>query len=482
MRKSFSGFMLFVLLVLLAASSWAHAEEDELHVVVSIKPVHSLLTSLMKGVGTPELLVGKGKIPYDWKPTEEQKAHMRSADLVIWDGPELEKNLVPVIESLPKNVRVLTLLDSLDLKILPSRWDDTKRDPYFWLDSRNALMLIDTLTKLLMDMDYSRAHVYKRNRDALFAKVAEVDRRLEYGYRGLKGGVVLAYYDTQQYFEQAYALKLGGVLSPSPDVPVSAAKLLKERHKLQEGWYACLLTEAGMKMPALDLLLSGVDINRAELDSFGSTLEPGEGLYLQLMDHNTDLIKACVQKTAKNLETEAPVAAEATPPGNTHGVGGRFLLTDQNGRIVTDDDMKGKYQLIYFGYTYCPDVCPTSLNVMMTALKKFDPEAKRIQPYFITVDPQRDTQEVMKDYVEYFGKNLIGLRGSQAMTDRVIKEFNVVVEKVVDDPKHPEKYLMDHTASLYLMAPDGRYITKFAHGIGPSQLVEKLQEYVSPNP
>ncbi|BAO45641.1 metal ABC transporter solute-binding protein, Zn/Mn family [Thiolapillus brandeum] len=476
MNKLPCTHILFIFLILLLPVS-SQAEEDQLHVVVSIKPVHSLLASLMEGVQPPELLIGKGRIPYGWKPTAEQIKHIREADVVIWAGPELEKSLVPIIRDLPDDVQVLTLLDSNDLKILPSRWDDNKRDPYFWLDSRNALMLIDTLTKMLMDLDYSRAHVYKRNRDALFKKVAELDRRFEYGYRGLKGGVMLAYYDTQQYFEQAYALKLGGELSPSPDVPVSAARLLKERHKLQEGWYACLLTEAGMKMPDLDLLLSGVEINRVELDSFGSQLEPGEGLYLKIMNNNTNRIKACVRKTAKRLADEESTTPIPSPP-NTHGVGGRFALMDHNGRMVTEDDMKGKYQLIYFGYTYCPDVCPTSLNVMMTALKRFDPEARRIQPYFITVDPQRDTQKIMRDYVNYFGRNLIGLRGTQAMTDRLVREFNVTVEKVVDDPKHPEKYLIDHTASLYLMAPDGRFITKFAHGITPSQLVEKLREYI----
>ncbi|WP_456372735.1 metal ABC transporter solute-binding protein, Zn/Mn family [Thiolapillus sp.] len=478
MKTLFRRFFLFVSILLLFAVSPTQAADRELHVVVSIKPVHSLLTSLMKGVRPPELLIGKGQIPYGWKPSKEQEQHIRDADLLIWVGPELEKSLVPLLKTLPDDAPVLTLLDSLELKILPSRWNDEQRDPYFWLDSRNALILIDTLTKMLMDLDYSRAHLYKRNRDALFKKLAELDRRLEYGYRGLKGGVVLAYYDTQQYFEQAYALKLGGVLSPAPDVPVSAEKLLKERHKLQEGWYACLLTEAGMKMPALDLLINGVNINHVELDSFGSQLEPGENLYLDVMNHNTSLIKACVNKTAAKLKQD-----EEQQPANPAGadnqqIGGRFLLTDHNGRMVTEDDMKGKYQLIYFGYTWCPDVCPTSLSTMMTALKKFDPEAKRIQPYFITVDPQRDTQKIMKDYVNYFGKNLIGLRGTEAMTQRLIKEFNVTVEKVVDDPAHPEKYLIDHTASLYLMAPDGRFITKFAHGITPSQLVSKLKEYM----
>ncbi len=468
---------LFVCLILMLLSFSLQAEEGELRVVVSIKPVHSLMAALMKGARPPDLLVGKGEIPYGWEPSPEQKKHIEQADLVVWAGPELESSLEPVLQNLTEKPQLLTLLDSLDLKILPSRWNEAERDPYFWLDSRNALILIDVLTKMLMDMDYSRAHLYKRNRDALFKKVAKLDRRLEYGYRGLKGGVVLAYYDTQQYFEQAYALKLGGVLSPSPRVPVSAATLIKERNKLKEGWYACLLTEAKMKMPELQLLISGVDINRVELDSFGSTLEPGEDLYLQLMDHNTSLIKGCMQKTAGALSQDAATADEAADNQQAN-IGGRFMLTDENGKMVTQDDMKGKYQLLYFGYTYCPDVCPTSLSVMMTALKKFDPEARRIQPYFITVDPQRDTQKIMADYVHYFGKNLIGLRGTQAMTDRVIREFGVVVEKVVEDPSKPEKYLIDHTASLYLMAPDGRFITKFAHGITSDQLVEKLKEYM----
>ncbi|HID44531.1 MAG TPA: redoxin domain-containing protein [Chromatiaceae bacterium] len=467
---------LFVFLILMAVSLPLHATEAELRVVVSIKPVHSLMAALMKGVRPPELLVGKGRVPYGYEPTQEQKANLDKADMIVWVGPELESGLEPALRNVAQKTQIITLLDSPDLKILPSRWNDTDRDPYFWLDSRNALMLMDVLTRMLMDLDYSRTHLYKRNRDDLFKKLAELDRRLEYGYRGLKGGVVLAYYDTQQYFEQAYALKLGGVLSPSPQVPVSAATLLKERNKLKEGWYACLLTEAGMNMPSLDLLIGGVDINKVELDSFGSTLEPGEDLYLQLMEHNTSLIKGCMQKTANALAAESgEVSAAENQQAN---IGGRFMLTDHNGNMVTEEDMKGKYQLIYFGYTFCPDVCPTSLSVLMTALKKFDPEAKRIQPYFITVDPRRDTQEAMGDYVRYFGKHLIGLRGTPAMTERVIKEFGVIAQKVVEDPSKPEKYLIDHTASLYLMAPDGRFITKFAHGITPSQLVEKLKEYM----
>ncbi len=468
---------LSALLAILLALPMAplQAADGGLKVVVSIKPIHSILSGLMKGVETPVLLVGAGETPYAHEITPEQARQLAQADLVIWAGPELEKFLVQPLEQLAGNAQVVTLLDSEALKILPSRWDEEKRDPYFWLDSRNMLILIDELTRLLIERDPVRTHLYRRNRDAIFKKVAELDRRLEYGYRGLKGGVILEYYDTLQYFEQAYALKVGGVLSPSPDVPVSAERLLKEHTRLKEGGYACVLTEAGMKMPEWSILMQDVTVNTAELDSFGTRFQPGEELYLQVMEYNTRQIKGCVQpdKASPILDAKAVQADEPSPY-----VGGRFMLVDHNGRLVTPEEMLGKYQLIYFGYTYCPDVCPTSLQVMAAALKQLGPLRKKIQPYFITVDPERDTQEVLAGYVTYFDKEMIGLTGSRAMIDRLLKEFNVTAEKVPDEGGDPNKYLIDHTASLYLMAPDGRFITKFAHGITPKQLADKLREYV----
>jgi len=466
----------FLLLLLILLNVPPQAADGELKVVVSIKPVHSILAGLMKGAEEPVLLVDAGETPYAHEFTPEQARQLAEADLVVWVGPELEKFLVAPIRQLAANAQVVTLLDSEALKILPSRWNEEKRDPYFWLDSRNMLILIDELTRLLIERDPVRTHLYRRNRDAIFKKVAELDRRLEYGYRGLKGGVILEYYDTLQYFEQAYALKVGGVLSPAPDVPVRAERLLEEHTRLREGGYACVLTEAGMKMPEWPILMQGVDVNTAELDSFGTRFQPGEELYLQLMEYNTRQIKGCVQPDEASPILDAKPSAQMDEPSPY--VGGRFMLMDHNGRLVTPEDMLGKYQLIYFGYTYCPDVCPTSLQVMAAALKKLGPLRKKIQPYFITVDPERDTQEVLAGYVTYFDKEMIGLTGSRAMIDRLLEEFNVTAEKVPDEGGDPNKYLIDHTASLYLMAPDGRFITKFAHGITPQQLADKLREYV----
>ena len=472
MALRFSAPLLMALL--LAVPSSVLASSDQLRVVASIKPVHSILSGLMKGAREPELIVATGQTPYGYELTPEQQKSLAAADLVVWVGPELEKFLIDPLQGLPAKTRVITLLDSPGLKILPSLQDDDARDPFFWLDSRNAIILIDELTRELIAGDPGRAHLFRRNRDALFAKVAELDRRLEYGYRGLKGGAALAYYNTLAYFEQAYALKIGGMLRPSPEVPVDAGRLLQERAKLAAGEYACLFTEANMEMPELPLLSKDIEINVVELDSFGSTLTPGENLYLELMDHNTSLIKACVQKSISSNTPEVTASPEPT----IRKIGGKFMLMDHQGNMVSDKDMLGKYQLINFGYTYCPDVCPTSLQVMTSALKRLGEKADRIQPYFITVDPQRDTQAQLARYVGYFGENLIGLTGRQTMIDRIIKVFNLRVEKVMEEGMDADNYLVDHTASIFLMAPDGRFITKFAYGISTAQMVEKLNEYV----
>ncbi|MBA1331361.1 electron transporter SenC, partial [Candidatus Endoriftia persephone str. Guaymas] len=115
-------------------------------------------------------------------------------------------------------------------------------------------------------------------------------------------------------------------------------------------------------------------------------------------------------------------------------------------RLFTQEDFLGSYSLLYFGYTYCPDVCPTSLQVLSLALDMLGDRADGIKPYFITIDPERDTVKVMRNYVEYFNPRLVGLTGSKEMIERVAQEFKVKYEKVTEDAPSPELYLMDHSA------------------------------------
>lgn len=470
--------VLAALLLLLGSQSLF--ADSTFRVVTSIKPLHSILSSLMVGTEGPVLLVDGDNLPFNYQMSAGQQASLAKADLLVWVGPELERFMIqPVAQAQQSGVRVVTLLDNEELKILPSRWSEseevTERDPYFWLDSRNVLILVDELAKALMDADNGRAHLYRRNRAQLLARVAELDRRLEYGYRGLKSGVGMAYYDTLQYFEQAYALKIRGVLAQSPGQPVDALSLLQNHAKLKEGYYACLLTERGMPMPELPLLTEGVDINMGTLDSFGAAIEAGPELYFELMQQNTDTIKGCLQYSGK---PEQVAAADEQFVPETAKIGAKFMLIDHNGKLFTDKDMLGKFQLVYFGYTFCPDICPTSLQVMSQALDMLGDRAGLIQSYFITVDPERDNAQVMKNYVKYFNQDLVGLTGSKSMIERVAKGYKVQYEKVVEEGSDPDLYIMDHSASVYLMAPNGEFITKFAHGISARQMVEALNGYL----
>ncbi|MFI4999540.1 MAG: SCO family protein [Reyranellales bacterium] len=143
-------------------------------------------------------------------------------------------------------------------------------------------------------------------------------------------------------------------------------------------------------------------------------------------------------------------------------IGGPFSLTDQNGRTVTDATLKGKPTLIYFGYTYCPDVCPTSLLLMETAVEKLGPDAaKKVNLVFITIDPERDTPELIKGYVTNFGPTFEGLTGTSQQIDAVARAYRVYYQKVPGKDGAP--YLMDHSSIVYVLDRNGRFVTHFTH-------------------
>ena len=139
-------------------------------------------------------------------------------------------------------------------------------------------------------------------------------------------------------------------------------------------------------------------------------------------------------------------------------VGGPFQLVDQDGKTLSDADMKGRPFLVFFGYTHCPDVCPTTLFEMSQMLRALGPDAGRIGALFITVDPERDTPAVLKDYLASFDPHLRGLTGGPAAVDAALKAYRVYAKKV---PLKDSDYTMDHTAVVYLMDKNGRFVTPF---------------------
>ena len=156
-------------------------------------------------------------------------------------------------------------------------------------------------------------------------------------------------------------------------------------------------------------------------------------------------------------------------------IGGPFKLTDQNGQVVTEQDLKGRPFLVFFGFTHCPDVCPTALFEVSEIMRALGPDADRTRALFITVDPERDTPAVMKDYLSSFDKHLSGLTGDAAAIAAVAKAYRVYFKKV---PLDQGGYTMDHTAIVYLMDKEGRFVAPFSLKRTTDASVADLRRYL----
>jgi cytochrome oxidase Cu insertion factor (SCO1/SenC/PrrC family) len=145
-----------------------------------------------------------------------------------------------------------------------------------------------------------------------------------------------------------------------------------------------------------------------------------------------------------------------------------FTLTDHHGKTVTEQDFRGKFTLIYFGYTLCPDVCPTSLSSIAEALALMGEDGRKITPVMVSFDPDRDPPSVLADYVAAFCATFIGLTGTKEQIEDAAKQFAVYFKRVGDG----ENYVMDHSAIFYLLAPDGRLAATIMHGTAPSEMAK----------
>ena len=170
---------------------------------------------------------------------------------------------------------------------------------------------------------------------------------------------------------------------------------------------------------------------------------------------------------------DTPVTASSGKPK----VGGPFELIDHTGKAVTNADFAGKYMLMFFGFTFCPDVCPTELQVITSALEELGPVADKIQPLFVTIDPARDTPEAMAQYVAHFHPSFIGLSGSSEQIAKVAKAYRVYYKRV-EDPNSAAEYTMDHSAVVYLMGPDGAFVKHYGGATSPEAMAKSLKELV----
>lgn len=172
--------------------------------------------------------------------------------------------------------------------------------------------------------------------------------------------------------------------------------------------------------------------------------------------------------------------APGEPPLAGAAIGGPFTLTDQDGRRVSESDFDGRYRLVYFGFSYCPDVCPIDLQAIGAALRQFEAEdparAARVQPLFITTDPERDTPEVLKPYVSAFHPRLIGLTGSPEEIADVARAYGIYYASRAEEGA--SDYLVDHSRVAYLFGPDGAPIEILPHDEGADAIAARLDHWV----
>lgn len=173
------------------------------------------------------------------------------------------------------------------------------------------------------------------------------------------------------------------------------------------------------------------------------------------------------------------IAAESEDAAAAQAVAGHFVLVTHDGRTVTDDDFHGKHLIVFFGYTNCPDVCPTSLQKLAVAMGLLGPLADKVQPLFVTLDPERDTPAVLNGYVAAFGHGIIGLTGSREMIDRMAKAYRVKHERVAG--AGPGEYSIDHTAALFHIAPDGSYVGRFSAAMDAEQIADAMRKALATN-
>lgn len=295
MRFLFLSLLLFV-------SALSHAEERpesaQLKVIASIKPIHSLVAGIMRGVGHPELLLTSNQSPhhYSLKPSERRK--LAQADLIFWIGPNMESFLPRLLSSLDKEVQIISLIDTNGLTLHSLRQPDhpadgaphdpqednrqTRIDAHIWLNTHNIELILEDITRQLVIMDPAHTQQYKNNNNILHKKVEVLRAELSSLLKD-KQNPFLTYHDGYQYFEVEFNLKNAGFVSIDPELRPSAHHIQALKKVIHEHSIQCIFYDAPFEPPIMESLLDGNNAKAIELDPTGLRLPAGEETLFEIM-------------------------------------------------------------------------------------------------------------------------------------------------------------------------------------------------------
>lgn len=267
-------------------------------VLVSIKPVHSLVATVMRGVGEPRLLVQGGASPHNFALRPSDARLLNRAGVVFRVGPALERFLDKPLQALTGDAMVVDLAEAPGIQLLPAReggvWgehgheaeeipDHHQTDLHLWLDPRNAMVMANAIAAALSVADPGNARTYLTNSKALLGQLADLDRDLAARLHDVQGRAFVVYHDAYQYFEARYGLRALGTVTATPGHGVGARRLASIRNAIAEQGALCVFAEPQFRPKLAEILASGTGARMGVLDPIGAGLKPGPGLYSTLM-------------------------------------------------------------------------------------------------------------------------------------------------------------------------------------------------------
>lgn len=279
--------MRLVFAFLIAIGSAEAAEPPS--VLATIKPIHSLVAQVMGETGRPRLLIEGAASPHSFTLKPSTAGAVSEADLIVWVGPELETFLVRPLESLASEARVLTLIDAPGVTQLHVRGgdshghDESGRDPHVWLSPANARAIVGAVAITLAEIDPDRAETYAANALAASAEIDAVARAVEDAVRPVRDVRYFVFHDGYRYFEDAFGLRWAGAVTFAGEESAGLKRVTELRRQILTERIACVFTEPQFSPRLADRLTEGTPARRGTLDPLGATLEPGPGLYAELM-------------------------------------------------------------------------------------------------------------------------------------------------------------------------------------------------------
>lgn len=300
------------LLSLLAVSLFAAPSQADLKVVVSILPIHSLVSGLMSGINEPYLLINSNQSPHTMTLKPSDARALNQADLIVWVGESLESPLAHLIDQVGDDTETISLLDIPELHLLPIRnsldWTphrqpdealaahahNTNIDNHIWLSPDNARAIVDHLSEVLIRLDPGNRDHYLKNREKLLSRIDEMERNFFANITQISDTPFIVFHDAYQYLEDHFELNAVGSVSISPDRLSGAKHIHLLREKIRRLKARCVFSEPQFKPKLVQTLVSDTEASAGKLDPLGGELSPGEDAYFDLMQNLSQNLAACL--------------------------------------------------------------------------------------------------------------------------------------------------------------------------------------------